>query len=201
MSDEYGFLAPIYQPLSQAVFGKDLVKANSAFTMLGQGRRSLIIGGGDAISYRDWDESFSGEYWDTSSKMAELARINLRKTRIQVHGGPWPGKGKFDCIFLPFVLDTMPDQEISRLLVQISNALTSEGRVILSEFFLPQTFAQKIIQKLMISSFRIFAGHPRKDLPDLESLFHPDRWTIIEEKVWRRGWIRARVYKMRDSAH
>jgi len=201
MSDKYSFLAPIYQPLSRVVFGKNLIEANTAFSTLGEGKRSLVIGGGDAVSYRDWGKSYSGEYWDTSQKMTDLAKENLNQSKVAVHTGQWPGEGKFDCVFLPFVLDTMPDQEIEKLIDQIGNSLNAGGKVILSDFFSPQTFYQKVIQRLMISSFRVFVDHSRRDLPDFERLFHPAKWIIADEKLWRKGWIRARVYMLEDSAH
>jgi SAM-dependent methyltransferase len=201
MSDGYSFLASVYQPLSHAVFGKDLIEANRAFSSLGEGRKSLIIGGGDAFSYREWGRDYSGEYWDTSHKMAELARINLANSQIKVHTGQWPGGGMFDCVFLPFVLDTMHDPGIEKLIDKIGQSLNAGGRVILSDFFPPKTFFQKVIQYLMISGFRIFVGHVRQDMPDYDSLFHSEKWLVEEEKIWRKGWIRARVYTRLDSAN
>ncbi len=194
MSDAYGFLATIYQPLSGLVFGKDLIAANSVFSALAQGKRSLIIGGGDGFAYRDWDESFGGEYWDSSAKMADLAKASLAKSRLAVNCGRWSGQGRFDVVFLPFVLDTFQDQEIEKILFQIRNCLKRDGKVVLSDFFSPQTLAQKTLQQAMLLGFRVLAGHPRSDLPDLAAFFDPTIWKLSEEKTWKKGWIRARVY-------
>lgn len=194
MSDAYGFLAPIYQPLSKLVFGNDLIAANAVFSTLAQGRHSLIIGGGDAIAYRNWSGGFSGEYWDTSTRMCLLAKRNLRSSGIEVNCGSWPGLGKFDLVFLPFVLDTMPDQEIEKLITQIGHCLNPEGKVIFSDFFSPRSFYQRGVQQLMIAGFRTFASHSRKDLPDYDRFFDPVVWRLLDEKNWRKGWIRARVY-------
>lgn len=201
MSDAYGFLAPIYQPLSTLVFGEDLVAANSVFSALATGKKSLIVGGGDAVAYRDWDESFSGEYWDTSLKMAELAKQNLRRSKVRVNCGSWTGAGKFDVVMLPFVLDTLPDREIEKLIGQIADSLNPGGKVILSDFFSPKTFPQRLLQGLMITGFRAFAKHPRADLPGYDSFFDVGIWRLLDEKTWRKGWIRARVYgRIDDSA-
>ncbi|WP_026968909.1 class I SAM-dependent methyltransferase [Algoriphagus terrigena] len=202
MSDAYGFLAPIYQPLSTLVFGGDLVAANSVFSALAAGKISLIIGGGDAVAYSDWDESFSGEYWDTSLKMTELAKHNLERSKVRVNCGSWPGVGKFDVILLPFVLDTLPGREIEKLIGQIADSLNPGGKVILSDFFSPKTFPQRVLQGLMITGFRVFAEHLRTDLPDFERFFEGKSWRLLEEQTWRKGWIRARVYgRMDDSAY
>ena len=194
MSDAYGFLAPIYQPLSRLVFGKDLIEANTAFSGLAEGRRSLLIGGGDAVAYRNWDKNFSGEYWDTSLKMTELATHNLRESKVKVNCGSWPGVGKFDVILLPFVLDTLPDREIGKLVSQIADSLNPGGRVILSDFFPQRSLLQKLIQQLMIVGFRLFAKHTRTDLPDYDRFFDAGVWRLLEEKTWRKGWIRTRLY-------
>ncbi|WP_332911647.1 hypothetical protein [Algoriphagus boritolerans] len=41
MSDAYGFLAPIYQPLSRLVFGRDLIYANQAFLEGNTGKKDI----------------------------------------------------------------------------------------------------------------------------------------------------------------
>ncbi|MBN7809435.1 class I SAM-dependent methyltransferase [Algoriphagus sp. H41] len=197
MSDDYGFLAPLYQPISRLVFGKDLIAANSFFADLAQDRHSLIIGGGDGVAYRDWDVRFSGEYWDTSSSMCARASKNLSKSRICLHCGPWPGRGEFELVFLPFVLDTLPDREIETLVPQIAAALQPGGRVVLSDFFAPATFSQKLLQQCMLASFRLLARHRRKDLPAYGSFFNPELWEKEQEVTWRRGWIRTQVYRKR----
>ncbi|OOG69343.1 class I SAM-dependent methyltransferase [Algoriphagus sp. A40] len=200
MSDAYGFLAPIYQPLSRLVFGPDLLNANRAFLDLSMGKKSLILGGGDGLAYRDWDRNFIGEYWDTSPAMAKIATRNLRKSGIEVNCGSWSGKGKFDVVFLPFILDSIPDAEISELILQIYKSLNPGDLVVLSDFFPPATFIQKALQQLMITGFQLVARHQRSDLPGLASFFDPKIWRLVTQKTWRKGWIQARVYeKINDS--
>ncbi|GAB3231727.1 class I SAM-dependent methyltransferase [Algoriphagus aestuariicola] len=200
MSDDYGFLAPFYQPLSRLVFGKDLIAANSCFSSFAQDRHSLIIGGGDGSAYKDWDGRYTGEYWDTSAKMAELAGRNLKKSRIRVHCGHWLGDGTFDVVFLPFVLDTLLDSEIDELVRQVHAALKPGGRVILSDFFTPATFFQRALQRLMLISFRLFTNHRRKDLPEYANYFDSDAWEKESSKVWRKGWIRAQLYLKKQGS-
>lgn len=195
MADDYGLLAPIYQPLSRMIFGEDLLDANRAFLDLGRGKRSLILGGGDGLAYRDWDRSFSGEYWDTSAAMATRAKRNLGKSGIEVNCGSWPGKGKFDVVFLPFILDALSDPQIAELVRQIRMSLNPDGLVILSDFFPPGSFIQKTLQQLMINGFRMVTRHPRRDLPDLVAFFDPKSWRLVQEKTWRKGWIQARVFR------
>lgn len=195
MSDAYGFLASIYQPISQLVFGKDLIKANQAFLEIKANERVLIIGGGDGLAYRDFRVNLKGEFWDLSPKMSQLAKRNLLGSSLIFQTGAWPGFGKFDLVFLPFVLDTLTDREISQLLFQVSKCLTPGGKVIISEFYSPQTFPQRFIQQLMIFGFQILVNHPRKDLPNISENMKAVGFELCQEKFWRKGWIRAQVYE------
>lgn len=195
MSDTYGFLAPIYQPISRVVFGKDLIYANQAFLEESRGKKLLIIGGGDGIAYRDLGKNIQGEYWDSSPKMAEIAQKNLYASGLKVNAGIWSGIGKFDRILLPFILDTLSDAEIKNLLSQVKSSLSDQGQVLVSDFFEPVSFGQKLIQKAMIWFFRSFTAHQRKDLPLITQFFQDVGFELIEEKNWRRGWIRAQRWK------
>jgi hypothetical protein len=127
--------------------------------------------------------------------MTEIARKNLAGSGLKINTGPWPGKGKFDRVFLPFVLDTLTDLEIGEFLIQVRKCLNPDGKVIISDFFFPQNFLQSLIQKLMILGFRIWVNHPRKDLPDIPERLKAAGFKLIQEKVWRKGWIRAQIYE------
>jgi hypothetical protein len=196
MSDAYGFLAAIYQPVSRLVFGRDLIDANQAFLEGNVERKLLVIGGGDGLAYRDFDENLKGEFWDLSPRMSQFASKSLKNSGLKVRAGTWPGTGKFDRVFLPFVLDTMPDEEIMLLLSQIKPALLLHGKVVVSDFFEPVSIYQKLIQKGMIGFFRLFTSHQRRDLPELISLLQSANFELIQEKTWRNGWIRAQVWQL-----
>lgn len=200
MSDDYGLLASSYQLISRLVFGNDLLEANRSFWNIEESCRVLIIGGGDGTAYRGISPLIRGEFWDLSPKMARLAAKNLASTSISVRTGSWPGEGEFDRIFLPFVLDTMTDSDIGTLLSQIKTALKPGGAVVVSDFFAPVYFSQRILQQLMISTFRIVVRHRRRDLPDFDRVFDPQIWKLGEEIVWRKGWIRARLYRLKGNS-
>lgn len=195
MSDSYGFLAPFYQPISRLVFGRDLIYANQAFLEGIAGKKLLIIGGGDGVAYHDFVEKWEGEYWELSPRMAQLARKNLKGSVLKIQTGAWLGEGKFDRIYLPFLLDTMTDDEISLLLSKIKESLLPQGEVVVSDFFEPVGSIQKLIQEAMIGFFRVTTHHQRKDLPDLNSLIRKEDFELIQEKIWRKGWIRAQVWR------
>lgn len=194
MSDSYGFLAPFYQPISRLVFGRDLIYANQAFLEGIAGKKLLIIGGGDGVAYRDFRGNLEGEFWELSPRMTQLARKNLKGSGLKIQTEAWLGKGKFDRIYLPFLLDTMTDDEITLLLSKIRFALLPQGEVVVSDFFEPVGSIQKVIQQAMIGFFRVTTHHQRKDLPDLNSLIKKEGFELEQEKIWRKGWIGAQLW-------
>ncbi len=195
MSDAYGFLAPFYQIISRLVFGGDLIYANQAFLEGVEGKKLLIIGGGDGEAYRDFEGNVEGEYWELSPRMTRLAKRNLKASGLKIQTGSWPSTGKFDRVYLPFVLDTLPDNEITILLSEIKVALLEDGKIVVSDFFEPVGIQQKLIQKGMIGFFRLITSHRRKDLPSLNSLFKNAGFELNHEKCWRKGWIRSQVWQ------
>lgn len=199
MSDNYGFLAPFYQMLSQAVFGKKILVANRAFLAVNLGRKLILIGGGDGKAYREYGNHLEGFYFEKSAKMMQLARKNLKKSRLQFIHGEFSGKEKGDCFYLPFLLDSLTDEEISTILKSIKESLSQDGKVIMSDFFEPKTRKQKILLQGMLWFFQLFTGHPRKTLPDYPALFRKAGFRMVDEKIWEDGWIRAQMYQL-DSA-
>jgi hypothetical protein len=195
MSDAYGFLAPFYQLLSRVIFGRDLIYANQAYLEGNKGKKLLIIGGGDGVAYRDFEGSMKCEFWELSPRMTQLAKRSLKTSGLKIQTGAWLGRGKFDRAYLPFVLDTMTDNEIAVLLSEIKEALLGEGKVVVSDFFEPVRIHQKLILKGMICFFRFFTSHQRKDLPKLNSLFQNAGFELVQEKRWRKGWIRTQVWQ------
>lgn len=156
----------------------------------------MIIGGGDGVACLGYDKNPEGEFWDLSYKMTQLASENLKTSGLKTQTGAWPGKGKFDRIVLPFVLDTLSDPEIQILISQVKSAILPQGKVIFSDFFVPVSFGQKLIQKSMIAFFQTFTAHQRKDLPAITQYFKSEGFERIEEKNWRRGWIRSPLWKL-----
>ncbi|WP_026953081.1 methyltransferase [Algoriphagus mannitolivorans] len=194
MSDNYGFLAPFYQMLSQAVFGKKILEANQAFLDDILDQELIFIGGGDGTAYQEYGNQLKGFYFEKSAKMLQLARKNLHHSHLHFVHGEYTGHNKGDCFFLPFLLDSLQDEEIEQLLEKIKSSISESGKVVVSDFFSPQTFRQNLLLQVMLLFFRIFTNHPRKDLPDYSRLFQKTGYRLLEEKVWHKGWIRAQVY-------
>lgn len=194
MKDQYRLVGRIYRPLSRLVFGKKLSQANVHFLSQYLSGKTLIIGGGEGYDYREFQDRLSGEYWELSESMLNKAKENLQSSELSFHLGNFPSSGPFDLVLLPFVLDTLTDEQIPTFLHRVDQYLKSGGKVILSDFFKTDSVGQSFVTALMISFFRLVAGHSRKDLPDHTSWLSAQGWILKEEKVWKNGWIRAQVW-------
>ena len=196
MSDNYGFLAPFYQALSRAVLGRKILEANQAFLAENLTRKLIFIGGGDGMAYRPFAEFLEGSYYEKSSKMLQLSQKNLANSQLNFIHGEFSGQEKGDCFILPFMVDSLQDEEIQGLLVSIQSSISPNGKLIFSDFFAPRTLRQKILHLGMIWFFRIFAAHSRVDLPNYPVFFQKAGFKLSEEKVWEGGWIKAQIYEL-----
>jgi hypothetical protein len=200
MSDAYGFIAPFYQFLSRLVFRRDIILANQEFLEDFLGNKIIIIGGGDGLSYRKFSEMLTGDYWEKSVSMLRLAKKNLKSSSLEFHLGEFSEtqeKSALTC--LPFVLDTMVNEEISALLEQVKNSLQTGGKVLVSDFHQAQNFYQQVLEKIMIYGFRALTNHARKDVPDIPRLMAEKGFELVKETTWRRGWIRSQLYQIKQA--
>jgi hypothetical protein len=126
--------------------------------------------------------------------MLELAQKHLVKSKLSFHLGDFQSDRKADLILLPFVLDTLSDDQLEKLLMEVSGNLNPVGKVLLSDFFPPTAFLQKTVLKLMLLFFLLVTPHSRNDLPDNGYFFEKTGYRKGNEISWKKGWIRAQVW-------
>lgn len=195
MKDHYSFIASWYSDLAKFVFGTTLKDSKLMFAGELQGKKILFIGGGDGSDYRDIQHDIQGEYWELSASMLDQARGNLVNSGLIFHLGNFISDRKFDLVCLPFVLDTLPDEELESLLFSLKRNLKPGGKVFLSDFFQPVNFRQKVLHWSMISFFRFATGHRRKDIPAYELAFERAGFILSQEKKLLKGWVRAQLWE------
>lgn len=198
MKDDYGFIAPFYNLLAKMIFGNKLLEAKNCFVSEVEDKKILIIGGGDGIDHRGISKNLTGQFWEHSQGMLDLAKENLLESDLSFHLGEFRRDEKilFDEVWLHFVLDTMRDEEIASLLGEIRKSLTLEGKIYLADFFAPKSINQKILQGSMITFFRLMANHKRANLPDYEEFLLTENWEKISEKQFVDGWVKAQVWSL-----
>ncbi len=195
-SDAYRWIAPFYSRLSRLVFGDWLKESKIIFLRDLSTKRILIIGGGDGSDYEEKQKEIQGEFWELSVSMLDQAREKLENSDLSFHLGNFKSNQKFDLICLPFVLDTLPDEELESFLFSFKINLNPDGKVFLSDFFEPVSFRQKLLHQLMICFFRITTEHRRNDIPDYELAFEKAGFKLSQEKKLLKGWVRAQIWKL-----
>lgn len=200
MKDNYRWLAPVYTPLSRMVFGNQLHEAKTCFLSNIPNKKVLILGGGDGWDYRGFQENLTGKFVELSPSMLSKAEKNLKDSKLDfvpatVGMGPFDFKEKYDVILLPFVLDTFTDQDLELFFSKVKDSLNYGGEVILADFFPSQNWRQEVMIKTIISGFRMLARHVRQDLPDYEYFFKSIGMEKVEERIWRKGWIKAQIWR------
>lgn len=202
VKDFYSFVAPFYSGLAKCVFGGSLAQAKWVFVEISDQKSYLIIGGGDGQDYRGFGKDLKGEYWELSSSMLKRSRSNLKESRLSFHLGDFRDSESenFDEVWLHFVLDTLKDEEFPDFLEAIKGKMNVNGKVVLADFYPPQTVSQKLTQKLMFIFFRLFTRHQRNDLPDYEVFLVKCGFELVIEKKFEKGWVRSQVWQIMDCS-
>lgn len=195
-SDAYRWIAPFYSRLSRFVFDDRLRESKTIFLKDLLEKKILIIGGGDGSDYEEIQEELKGEFWELSDSMLSRARKNLENSELIFHLGNFKSNQKFDLICLPFVLDTMPDEELESFLFSFKKNLNPDAKVFMNDFFEPVSFRQKALHQLMIRFFGFATGHRRKDVPDYELAFGKAGFKLSQEKKLLKGWVRAQLWEL-----
>jgi hypothetical protein len=198
VKDRYSFIAPFYSLLARMVFGTSQKEVKIAFAENLVLKKVLIIGGGDGLDYQGFAGQVRGEFWELSEAMLTKAKKNLSESKLEFHLGHFEAdsENKFDEVWLHFVLDTFTDFEFEKFLFELKSAINSESTLYIADFFEPLSWAQRVIQFVMMRFFQVLTAHPRIDLPDYEQFLKQARFKKLDELKKRKGWIRAQLWKI-----
>ncbi len=158
----------------------------------------LIIGGGDGQDYGAIREKLSGDFWELSEAMLDLARVNLKDSNLRFHHGNFSESevNAYDEIWLHFVVDTLKDEDIESFLDEVKKRLKPSGTVVLVDFFSPSNWRQAVLHSLMLRFFQWTTDHPRKNIPDYESFFQKAGFKIQTEVKFKQGWVRSQRWRI-----
>ena len=195
MKDNYRWLTPVYELLSSLVFGQTLKQSKTCYLSNIRNKHLLIIGGGTGSDYQSVQRDMKGDFVEVSVSMLRKAEKNLESSELNFHLGEIPLGKTYDLILLPFVLDTLIDEELEELLMKIKAVSKQGGLIYLSDFFPQKNRRNKLLQSLMIRFFRAFTKHPRKDLPDYKEFLEKAGFRLLKEKTWSEDWVRAQLWQ------
>jgi SAM-dependent methyltransferase len=191
-------LAPYYQPLEYAFFGRSLEHRRFSFLLeMAGSRRALVCGGGDGrflARLLRFNPHIAVDFVDASPVMTSLAERRIagmgHRSLCRVHFNVCdirefdPGETRYDLIVTHFFLDCFSDEEIHFLISRLLRWMLPGGQWIVSEFreadgLFGRLWTGAVIRSLY-AAFRISTGLRVARLPNyyqplLAQNLHPRR--------------------------
>jgi len=180
-------IAPYYQTLEYASFGKHLEKARFAFFAEAvRARRALICGGGDGrflARLLRGNPGVHADFVDLSSKMAELSerrvaamgapfrrRVNFHVEDVRQFTPPRASNGgRYDLVVTNFFLDCFPAAQIDALVSRIASWTAPAAHWLLADFAQAPGFASALYTRAVVltlyAAFRLTTGLRVTHLP------------------------------------
>ena len=180
---DFDFLARPYRFLEGVVFGPALQRARTArIDRYLDARSVLLLGDGDGRFLGALlDAGYSGEVIsvDSSAKMIELAkgRIGGRADRVTfvrsaVQQFEPPAGFRPDLVSAHFFFDCFTEGELAGVVDRVMRWMPPRGQLVVTEFAVPESgwlrrFGARVLIRIMLVFFRLFAGVPARRLPDI----------------------------------
>lgn len=195
----YSNTTSYYQFLSQLIFGRALIDAQTeSFNRLSENSDILIAGGGDG-EFLKYIKPFYGrlDFLDISEKMVLKARS---KTKAEVNWivcdvFEFMPEHKYDHIIVPFLLDNFNDEQCRTIVPGFMEWLEPDGSIIVIDYTENPNLWQKILLKSMYLFFSVFAGVRVKNIPPMEKIFKENafRKTMMSKSFYK--FIEIKTYR------
>ncbi len=207
----FNWIAPAYDLLTRAVFGRSLERAQAVFLdRIPAGASVLIVGGGTG---RLLEPLLTGNpsaritYLEASARM--LALTSRRMLRRQLLGTVVFRLGdetmlrsdeQFDVIITPFVLDLFTAQTLrTRLLPRLRIVLKPGGQWLITDFVRTDLWWQRALLWSMIWFFRLTARVEARQLADWQALMDETDLTLWDRHPQLSGLVSAEVWCRLDK--
>ena len=208
----FNWIAPIYDGLKTAVFGRSLERAQTVFLdQIPPGATVLIVGGGTGWLLEPLlaqGHTSRIVYLETSGQM--ITRASRRVLDRQLLGTvefrlgdetTLPPDVCFDVVMTPFVLDLFTAQSIrQRLLPRLRQALRPGGQWLITDFVVTANGWQKALIQGMVYFFRLTAGIETRQLVDWQPLLAESGLILLEQKPQVGGMVSSEVWTLPDTS-
>jgi tRNA (cmo5U34)-methyltransferase len=196
-------IAPVYDLLSRAVYGKSIVAAQQYFLKyIPEGSNVLIVGGGtgwiiDAIF--ETNKTCSIIYMEASQKMLQKAKNRIAvndQSRIEfLLQSDIPSDGVYDVVITNFLLDLFPKQKLTQILKQLKDRMKYDGRWIVTDFVDGGKYWQRLLLWMMYWFFKRVSKIETTKLPPWQLLLKETGMRETEVKYFYAGFIKTALYQ------
>ena len=205
-------IAPLYQWMEYAVFGKALERCRlSHLERLKAPRQALVVGDGDGRFLKALALRFpktSIDYVDASGAMLALARrrlgfrqgapINFFQRDVRAIDLP---DRRYDFIACHFFFDVFAQAELAEVVHHIAAAAAPEAQWLVSEFDVPsgeiQRLGAKLLLRVMYRFFHISTGLVNQKLPDWRPSLESEGFSRESASKQRGGFIVSELWARR----
>jgi len=202
MTNNFNFIAPVYDGLAWLVFGKSIRASQLTFTSkIKEGDKILILGGGSGWILNELDQldlSIKVEYVEASSRMIELAKSKGPYGNLEVSyvlSETYMAKQQFDVVITAFFLDVFNQNSLDQWMTNIDEMLKSDGVWLQTDFVRGQRFWQKFLLKAMYSFFKLTCSLQGSKLQDFDKYFQQLGFFKQQSKFYYGKMIEASLYR------
>jgi ubiquinone/menaquinone biosynthesis C-methylase UbiE len=206
------FIAPYYQTLEYASFGRSLERRRWAFLSAAtHSRNALLCGGGDGRFLARLLRANSAvrvDFVDLSPKMVELAERRVTamgrsfRARVRFHVADLrnfdPPRSPYDLVVTHFFLDCFTDAEVADLSVQLASWTAPRGQWIVSEFEqAPRRFANvwtSLVVHALYAAFRISTNLRVTRLPRYQEALTSAGFSLQRKEQALGGLLRSSLW-------
>jgi len=204
MSANFNNSAWFYDRLSRLVYGRALINAQVyLLQFVPPDTNILIVGGGTGWILEELTQlqpsGLSITYVEVAAKM--IARCKKRNTgcnKIYYINEAIENtivSSNFDVVITPFLFDNFTDKNLPIILGRISKSLKPGGIWLNTSFQSTGKLWQAALLKLMFIFFKTLCGIEASKLPAIDQQFEKHGYKVIEERLFFRRFMVARVYK------
>jgi ubiquinone/menaquinone biosynthesis C-methylase UbiE len=199
----FDLVAPFYDTLTKAVFGKSIRMAQTLYLpSIPPKAKVLILGGGTGWLLRkllDINPSCSVCYIDASAKMIEISKNKIADHANEVvfiHGNEnaIPPDVKFDAVITHFYLDLFSTADCD-LVIQKIRASLREKSIWLVADFINTTWWHSAMLKLMYMLFKMITTIQADELPAWYPLLEKNGFIKAGSQKFYNGFIASMMYR------
>ena len=199
-------IAWCYDLMSDLIFGKDLLKAQSShFDCIPINAKILVIGGGSGKNLKNLfaiSKPAHVTYIDASRKMLSQAQNNSKEYASKIlflHGNESliPNQEEFDIVITNFFLDLFNLKRLQIIISKINNSLKPNALWLITDFTITGNsfFLKKKFIKLMYTFFKFIIFIDATMLQDCFKIIESKNFLKVKASNYFYGIILSVVFK------
>jgi ubiquinone/menaquinone biosynthesis C-methylase UbiE len=210
MNINYNKIAPYYEFLSRAVFGKALIQSQiESIRNIPPKAEILIVGGGAGTilpELLNHPNCKSVLYLEASSEMLRISKESISQlnytSKIEFRLGTEDHllpEEKFNTIITFCLLDLFNETELNLLIQKLNKVLLKDGVWLVVDFRINQVWFHKIWQKILIKIlylfFQITTGMKAGKLLLYDDYLKRNNLTLLEANYYYKKMIYSAIYR------